>query len=146
MEFPHNWNKLLAEILTEFSCQTATLHHSSDGVSLQLVAQIGVPDFLLDKINEIPFGKGIAGVAAATQQPVELCNLQQDLGGIAKAAAQQTGVAGSIAVPLFSAETAAVIGTLGIGKFVSYHFSASEKERLAEHARRIASAWAENPV
>ena len=87
---------------------------------------------MLEKISRIPFGKGIAGVAAATREPVELCNLQQDLGGVAKEDARKTGVAGSLAVPVFSEDGATVIGTLGVGKVVPYDFSDVEKARLAE--------------
>lgn len=132
---------MLAAILEEFGCQTGTLHRSGDGKTLDLVCQIGVPDSLLDKISHIPFGKGIAGAAAETRQPVELCNLQQDLGGVAKPDARQTGVSGSLAVPVFSAENSAVIGTLGIGKYASYEFTEDEKQRIAAHAARIAALF-----
>ena len=116
--------------MAEFSCQTGTLHRAEGGW-LHLVAQAGVPDFLLEKISLIPFGKGIAGVAAETKAPVELCNLQQDLGGVAKEDARKTGVSGSLAVPILS-ESGVVLGTLGIGKIEPYDFSAAEKQRLSE--------------
>lgn len=121
--------------MAEFGCQTGTLHRA-DGAWLHLVAKEGVPDFLLDKITLIPFGKGIAGVAAETKAPVELCNLQQDLGGVAKEDARKTGVSGSLAVPILS-ETGEVIGTLGIGKMEPYEFSEAEKDRLAEIGREF---------
>ena len=123
----------LKEAMEEFSCQTGTLHRA-EGEWLYLVAHAGVPEFLLDKISKIPFGKGIAGVAAANREPVELCNLQQDLGGVAKENARKTGVSGSLAVPVFSEDGAKVIGTLGVGKVVPYEFSDAEKARLAELA------------
>lgn len=117
-------------VLEEFDCQTGTLHRAEDRWLL-LEAQVGVPDFLLDKVSRIPFGKGIAGVAAETKEPVELCNLQEDLGGVAKEDARKTGVSGSLAVPIFS-EDGGVAGTLGIGKIVPHDFSDEEKERLSE--------------
>lgn len=126
-----NADAMLKEAMDEFGCQTGTLHRAEGGW-LHLVAHAGVPEFLLDKISKIPFGKGIAGVAAETRQPVELCNLQQDLGGVAKEDARKTGVSGSLAVPVFSEDGAEVIGTLGVGKTVPYDFSEIEKARLAE--------------
>jgi hypothetical protein len=60
-----------------------------------------------------------------------------DLGGIAKADARQTGVSGSLAVPIISQKTGDVIGTLGIGKFAPYEFSSAEKERLGDLAAEI---------
>ncbi|RYD23276.1 MAG: GAF domain-containing protein [Verrucomicrobiaceae bacterium] len=130
---------LLASTLSTFGCQTGTVHRTTaDGQHLSLVCQTGVPDALLDKITLIPFGKGIAGAAAERREPVELCNLQQDLGGVARPDARQTGVAGSVAVPILSGETGAVIGTLGIGKYVPYEFTEAEKEQLAGVAAEIA--------
>ena len=121
----------LKEAMEEFDCQTGTVHQT-EGEWLLLVAYAGVPEFMLDKISKIPFGKGIAGAAAATREPVELCNLQEDLGGVAKEDARKTGVAGSLAVPVFSEDGKIVMGTLGVGKVVPYEFSDVEKARLAE--------------
>ncbi len=129
----------LAEILTAFDCQTGTIHFGPDeNELLHLAAQHGIPDFLLEKISTIPLGKGIAGAAAATRKPVEHCNLQENLGAVAQPAARETGVAGSLAVPIFSLDGSQVIGTLGIGKHVPYAFSHTEKQSLAEWAQRIA--------
>jgi L-methionine (R)-S-oxide reductase len=124
----------LKEAMAEFECQTGTVHRAK-GQWLELVAYAGVPEFLLEKISKIPFGKGIAGVAAATRKPVELCNLQQDLGGVAKEDARKTGVSGSLAVPILSDDGEKVLGTLGVGKVVPYDFSDAEKARLEEIGR-----------
>lgn len=122
------------------SCQTGTLHRS-DGEWLDLVAAIGVPEALMPVISRIPFGKGIAGVAASTREPVELCNLQKDLGGVAKEGARQTKVSGSLAVPVFSADGGRVLGTLGVGMHAPHDFSEDEKSRLAEFAKEVAGDW-----
>ena len=67
------WSQRLGEILTEFHCQTGTIHRTNDaGTTLLLVCQIGVPGELAGKITEIPFGKGIAGAAAGRREPVTL--------------------------------------------------------------------------
>jgi L-methionine (R)-S-oxide reductase len=120
-------------VMDEFTCVTGTLHKTEQGGDLLLlVSHAGVPDFIIEKISTIPFGKGIAGVAAETKQPVELCNLQQDLGGVAKEDARKTGVSGSLAVPILSEDGLKVLGTLGIGKVEPYDFSEAEKARLAD--------------
>lgn len=125
-----NAEQKLQEAMAEFGCQTGTLHRA-EGEWLYLVASVGVPEFLMDKISTIPFGKGIAGVAAESKEPVELCNLQQDLGGVAKEDARKTGVSGSLAVPILDG-SGKVLGTLGVGKIVPYEFSDAEKVRLTE--------------
>ncbi len=142
MDDNREWQKWLATVLQSFACQAGTLHRTDEsGERLRLVAQVGVPDVLWDKIALIPFGKGIAGVAAATRRPVELCNLQQDLGGVAEPAARQTGVSGSLAVPVLSLGGERVLGTLGIGKSVPYSFSVEEQARLSELAMEAARQW-----
>lgn len=133
---PGGW---LAELLADFGCQTGTLHRA-DGEWLDLVACVGVPDELLPKITRIPFGKGIAGAAAERREPVELCNLQQDLGGVAREDARKTKVSGSLAVPVLS-PSGAVAGTLGIGKHVPHDFSEEEKARLAAVAGEVGGVW-----
>lgn len=145
MNDPIDWKQLLGSILDGFGCQTGTIHRASaDGGTLHLVCQIGVPEPLLDKISVIPFGKGIAGAAAERREPVSLCNLQQDLGGVAKPDARQTGVSGSLAVPVFAAESDRILGTLGIGMFRPHDFSDEETQRLQGHARDIAELFRNN--
>lgn len=129
----------LGQVVGEFGGCTGTLHRADAAQEwLLLVAQLGVPEVLHDKIARIPFGKGIAGVAAATRAPVELCNLQQDLGGVAKEGARQTGAAGSLAVPVFSLDGSRVIGTLGVGMAHPHDFSDAEKQRLGSRGGEIA--------
>lgn len=135
-----NW---LAGVLSDFSCQTGTLHRA-EGEFLDLVAHVGVPEMLIPKISHIPFGKGIAGAAAERREPVELCNLQQDLGGVARPDARQTQVSGSLAVPVFSPDGAKVLGTLGIGMVAPHDFTDEEKARLAEVAAEVGRHWAAN--
>lgn len=142
MNHPTEWQSILGSILEEFGCETGTIHQTSpDGSVLTLVCQIGVPDSLTDRISCIPIGKGIAGAAAERKEPVRLCNLQQDLGGVAKPDARKTGVAGSLAVPVFAADSDQVIGTLGIGKSIPYDFPGDEERRLESHAREIAKLF-----
>ena len=141
-----DWKQLLGTILHDFGCQTGTLHRAEDGgETLELVSQIGVPESLMDRISTIPFGKGIAGAAAERREPVELCNLQEDLGGVARPDARKTGVSGSLEVPIFSESTGNVIGTLGIGKYAPYDFTETEKQHLMGHAVEIAKHFEAKP-
>lgn len=143
MKPAHDFAPLLSSILEEFGCQTGTIHRTdSTGEFLDLETHIGVPEFVLGKIVRIPFGKGIAGVAASTKEPVELCNLQADLGGVAKEDARKTNVSGSLAVPVMMEGSGRVLGTLGIGMHVPHDFSAEEKKRLTIHAEQLATLFA----
>jgi putative methionine-R-sulfoxide reductase with GAF domain len=121
----HNWQKVLSVILSSFDCTTGTIHilepHTTQ---LKLEAYQGVPEFLIPKLSEIPVGKGMAGIAAERRQPVEMCNLQTDASGIARPAAKETRVEGSIAVPMML--EGILYGTLGVAKSIPYNFSQEE--------------------
>ena len=135
---PIDWQAVLEAAIADFSGSTGTLHRldPADGL-LKLVAQRGIPAHLMPVVQNIPVGKGIAGVAAERREPVELCNLQADLGGVAKAGARATNVQGSLAVPcLFEDE---LRGTLGVGMMVPHDFTDEEKERLMKIGRDIAA-------
>ena len=61
----------LADVLEDLGCQTGTIHRTApNGGFLELEAAIGVPEFVMDKIRHIPFGKGMAGAAAGRSEPV----------------------------------------------------------------------------
>lgn len=134
----------LMGVLEAMGCVTGTVHRVREEGWLEIEAALGVPEALMPVIQRIPFGKGIAGAAAATREPVELCNLQQDLGGVAKEGARQTKVAGSLAVPVFSADGSTVLGTLGVGMREPHEFTCEEKSRLAGFAAELARVWQSN--
>lgn len=133
-----NWQAVVDAAIVEFAGCTGTLHRLDPADNLlKLVAQRGVPEFVLPKIAVIPIGKGIAGVAAERREPVELCNLQADLGGIAKPDARKTNVQGSLAVPCL--HNGELRGTLGVGLMTAHDFTAEEKTRLMEIATAVAA-------
>ena len=139
---PMDWDWLLDEVLAAFDCPTGTIHalEPGDGL-LHLKAYQGIPEFLLPKMTTIPIGKGMAGIAAERKEPVQMCNLQTDESGVARPAARETKVEGSIAVPLLL--NGQLHGTLGVAKPVPYEFTDEETDalmRIGEAiSKRIAS-------
>jgi L-methionine (R)-S-oxide reductase len=133
-----DWLAVVEATLAEFGGSTGTLHRLDlkDNL-LKLVAQRGVPEQILPMITTIPIGKGIAGAAAERRAPVELCNLQNDLGGVAKENARKTNVQGSLAVPCL--HDGELRGTLGVGLMTPHDFTASEKARLMTIAAGVAA-------
>lgn len=128
---------VLARVLTAFQCETGTLHCLNEQTGLlELVAQQGIPEVLMDKISQIPLGKGIAGAAAEQRSAVQMCNLQTDDSGVARPDAKKTQVAGSLAVPLL--HQGKLCGTLGIGKRVPYDFNDEEVGLLNQVATALA--------
>jgi len=131
-----NWQELLENIITAFDCTTGTIHTLDKSTNLlMLKSQKGIPDFLLPKMSIIPIGKGMAGIAAERRQPVEMCNLQTDSSGVARPAAKETKVEGSIAAPMLL--DGELYGTLGIAKPVPYDFTKEESEALMQIGEEI---------
>ena len=138
-----NWQQLLSDIISCFDCTTGTIHFLDEVTSiLKLQAQQGIPTFLIPKIAEIPIGKGMAGIAAQRLEPVEICNLQTDDSGVARPAARETKVEGSIAVPMLL--NGVLYGTFGIAKPVPYDFTKEEISELLELGAEMSRAL--NPL
>src|SRR5207253_2150142 len=112
-------------VLAAFDCPTGAIYFldTASGM-LKLGAQRGIPEAVLPRVQLIPIGKGMAGLAAERREPVQVCNLQTDTSGVAKPAAKETRMEGSIAVPILLGEKLG--GTLGIAKPVPYEFTAAE--------------------
>jgi len=83
----------------------------------------------------VPIGKGMAGIAAERRQPVQVCNLQTDNSGVARPAAKETRMEGSIAVPMLVGD--GLKGVLGVAKPVAYDFTEAETGSLLEIAAAI---------
>lgn len=117
-----DWDALLARILESFACVTGTIHRlDAESGLLELVAQRGIPEAIMLRVQRIPVGKGMAGLAAARREPVQVCNLQTDDSGQAKPGAKLTQMAGSIAAPMLV--DGKVRGTLGVARPDEYTFS-----------------------
>jgi|GEM_PF-81963 len=124
--------RILQLVLSRFDCATGTIHQlDQSGVWLELRAQVGIPPVIMDKVARIPVGKGMAGIAAERREPVQVCNLQTDDSGVAKPAAKETHMAGSIAAPILVEKTI-LRGALGVAKPVPYEFNADEQALLME--------------
>lgn len=126
-----DWQQLLTDIIAAFGCSTGTIHILDPETNLlKLQAQQGIPEFLLPKMTAIPIGKGMAGIAAERREPVEMCNLQTDESGVARPAAKETKVEGSIAAPLLL--DGELYGVVGIAKPVPYDFTEEETQSLMQ--------------
>lgn len=127
---------VLRETLRHFRSETGTIHIlDPEKRLLHLSAQVGLPPQLLEVVKTIPTGKGIAGQVAEQNKPVAICNLQADTSGVARPGARQTGVGGSICVPIRAGEKLA--GTLGIGTIRPHEYTADETRELEEIGSQI---------
>jgi L-methionine (R)-S-oxide reductase len=134
------YDAALKTIAAAFQAMSATLHRADmASQQLHMVAQLGLPEPIVAVTREIPFGKGIAGLCAAQQKPITLCNLQTDDSGAARPNAKVTGIAGAISVPVFAPD-GSLIGTLGVGKIEAHDYTDDEQRVLGGCAARLGRA------
>jgi L-methionine (R)-S-oxide reductase len=125
--------------LGRLQADTGTIHRLGADGMLHLEAWAGgIPDELLPVIRTIPVGKGIAGLAVERRAPVDLCNLQTDASGAARPRARETGVKGSICVPMLAGEEP--VGALGVATARERVFTEEETRELLEIGRILADA------
>ena len=133
------WSDLLAALLERFDCALGTVHVLDDADGLMhLVADTGLPPPVREKVQTVPIGKGMAGIAAERRQPVQVCNLQTDASGVVRPGAKMTQMEGSIAVPMLDGDR--LYGVLGVAKPVAYDFTADETALLMAVGNRAARA------
>jgi L-methionine (R)-S-oxide reductase len=127
----------LDEAIAKLNGDSGTLHlKEPDAKVLRLMASRSIPAPVLEAVRRVPWGKGMAGVAAERAEPVDHCNIQSSTSSDIHPGARQTGVQGAIVVPILHG--ADVVGTIGIGCLGEHTFSADETRWLLEFGRRIA--------
>ena len=124
----------LAATIAHFGCQAGTVHLLREGV-LKLAAHQNIPPPVVQIVETVPIGKGIAGLAAERREPITICNLQTDTSGQARPGAKATGMEGSLAVPMLAG--AELRGVLGIAKADAYDWSPEETALLLAVAARV---------
>ncbi|CAN5174814.1 hypothetical protein BH10PLA2_BH10PLA2_15940 [soil metagenome] len=131
---------LLERLLEELEATVGTIHGVEASGDLVLLAAIGLGDEITARVQRIPPGKGLAGLAAQRLVPVDVCNLQTDTSGQAKPAAKQTGALASIAVPMLV--DGQLRGVLGIALTEEHQFDESEKQFLLDLAATVGTVMA----
>ena len=132
----------LDAILEATHTGSGTVHILPQGqTSMVLMAAKNIPPVVLEKIREVPMGKGMGGVALEKKQPVTTCNLQtDDAGGVIRQGARATGVQGAVAVPIMRGDEA--IGALGVATREPRDFSRAEIDEILAMARALGEALA----
>jgi DTW domain-containing protein YfiP/putative methionine-R-sulfoxide reductase with GAF domain len=127
----------LEDIVRRYGADTGSIHIVEDGV-LVMKAHVGLPPHVAQIVARVPIGKGMAGMCAERNEPVNVCNLQTDPSDKIPRGARATGVNGAIVVPIRDA-AGAMKGTLGIGVHREYEYTADETTRLLAEAATLIS-------
>jgi L-methionine (R)-S-oxide reductase len=130
-------DEALAVIIDHFAADAGTIHMmENDGLLHLKAATPGLPPELLKAVATIPVGKGMAGLAVERKAPVDACNIQTDSSGDVRPGARNSGLAGSIVVPMFRADD--VVGALGIANRRERTFGIEEQNELLGAGRILA--------
>lgn len=133
------WDETLERILTQIDADSGTIHLlGEDGVLHLKAASAGIPQVVLDTIQDVPVGKGMAGLAVERKQPVNACNIQTDASGDVRPGARVTGLQGSIVVPMLRGDDA--IGALGVANRRERTFTDAEAKLLVAIGKLLARA------
>jgi GAF domain-containing protein len=130
---------VLAAAIAHFGCAAGTVHLLRDGV-LVLAASKNIPPPVVQIVQTVPIGKGIAGLAAERRAPVTICNLQTDDSGQARPGARATGMEGSLAVPMIV--DGELRGVLGIARAQAHDWTPEETALLSAIASALGAALA----
>jgi len=133
-----NLQDVLRLAMEHFRADTGTIHLlESDGVLHLKAASAGIPEPVLQAVQLVPIGKGMAGLAVQRKKPVSVCNLQTDTSGNARPRAKATGMEGALVVPILSGDQA--VGALGIANRTPRTFTQEETALLVDVGRAIAA-------
>jgi len=133
-----NLKDVLRLAMEHFRADTGTIHLlESDGVLHLKAASAGIPEPVLQAVQLVPIGKGMAGLAVQRKEPVSVCNLQTDTSGNARPGAKATGMEGALVVPVLSGDQA--VGALGIANRTPRTFTQEETALLVDVGRAIAA-------
>ena len=135
---PTPFAEILDQVLARFSCPLGTIHMLGASGDLELQTHRNLPPPVIEKVQRVPIGKGMAGIAAERKEPVQVCNLQTDTSGVARTGAKLTQMEGSIACPMLDGDR--VVGVLGVAKPVPYEFTKAETELLMAVGKSMARA------
>jgi hypothetical protein len=111
---------------------SGTLHLLRDG-TLKLEAAVNIPPPVIAIVQQIPKGKGMAGLAWERDAPIDTCNLKTDTTGDVRPGAKAVNAQAAVAIPIHDA-SGAVRGVAGIAYLGERELPAAELAELTRQA------------
>jgi L-methionine (R)-S-oxide reductase len=118
--------------IQQVSGVAGTVHRREPG-GLRLTASRNIPPRVCEIVAWVPDGKGMAGQALVTAQPVTTCNLKDDPSAAVRPGARAVDAQAAVALPVFSAD-GEVIAVIGVAWPDSRDFSPADVEDLQRSA------------
>ena len=112
--------------------------HYLRGDCLELAAQVRLPPPVVEKIRQIPKGKGMAGVAWERGRVVSTCNLKTDQSGDVRPGAKTVDAGAALAIPVWD-RAGGVRAVVGIAFAGEREMSSKEQAEFESAAQALPS-------
>ncbi len=106
---------------------------------MKLIDTIGIPEEVLELIESIPRGKGMAGQAWLNKKPVTTCNLKTDPSQTIQPGARSVDARSAIAIPI--ADENGVHSVVGFAFKEDRDFGSGVVDKLSAIAARICAHY-----
>lgn len=108
----------LEKFLRDHGGIAGTVHRRAAADLLELAAAVNIPPPVKAIVQQVPRGKGMAGLALERNAPVSTCNLQTDKTGDVRPGARAVNAQAAVALPVCDArgEVRAVVGIAYAGE------------------------------
>lgn len=141
------WNERLVGLLAKYSANVGMIYRlDKDDHHLYLITFVGeFPENVMEAMQKIPMGKGIAGETARSKSSVVACNLTGEAApACARPLAKTLGIQGMVSVPVLQGQD--VVGTIGLGWFTERQFTQEETDELIKIGHGFANELAVHHV
>jgi hypothetical protein len=125
----------LAQLIKEVGAVAGTVHYRS-GETLELRAAVNIPEKVRLITQQIPKGKGMAGLAWERGKPVQTCNLQDDKSGDVRPGAKAVDAKAAIAIPI-ETSSGEVLAVVGVAFMSEGELPAEEVARITAKAKTL---------
>ena len=134
---PSDGRDWLANMVTKAGGVAGTMH-VVDGEGLRLVAAVNIPPPVQAIVEYVPRGKGMAGMALDSGEPVQTCNLKEDTSGNVRPGAKAVNAKAAVAMPVRDAG-GAIVAVVGVAFDDEREISEQEVRALTRDAESVVS-------
>ena len=110
--------------------------HQREGDGLRLCATSNVPEPVQAVVRWVPRGKGMAGLALESGEPVQTCNLKDDSSGQVRPGAKAVNAGAAIALPVRDNQ-GAIAAVVGVAFAEEREMLQAEVSRLSNEAATL---------
>lgn len=136
MTDPSKTQSWLETFVGEHSGVAGTVHRTTADGALSLAAAVHIPPKVLELIQIVPRGKGMAGLALEHNEPISTCNIKDDQTGRVRPGAKAVDAQAAVALPVHDA-TGVVRAVVGIAYREQRELTESELAQLSSAAAQL---------